>query len=198
MGSYSLLQEVFPTQGSNLGLLHCRQILYWLSHWGSPDVYLSHCLITPAWGHWDQRKLSCGKIVHCWDFPCGLVVKTSPSNAGCVSIHGQWAMVPNVFWQKHQNKKQKQYCNKFNKEFKNRLPWKRNLKNKIIHCLSEINYVSKLHASLNFISLMIWLPLSANCFAEFTYKIHLTAVIAVFHFHCDASSPAATRPLTIY
>ena len=27
-----LLQGIFPTQGSNLGLLHCRQILYWLSH----------------------------------------------------------------------------------------------------------------------------------------------------------------------
>ena len=27
---------IFPTQGSNLGLLHCRQILYHLSHQGSP------------------------------------------------------------------------------------------------------------------------------------------------------------------
>ena len=26
------LQGVFPTQGSNLGLLHCRQTLYYLSH----------------------------------------------------------------------------------------------------------------------------------------------------------------------
>ena len=25
---YFLLQRIFPTQGSNLGLLHCRQILY--------------------------------------------------------------------------------------------------------------------------------------------------------------------------
>ena len=29
---HSLLQQIFPTQGSNLGLLHCRQILYHLSH----------------------------------------------------------------------------------------------------------------------------------------------------------------------
>ena len=28
VGCYSLLQEIFPTQESNLGLLHCRQILY--------------------------------------------------------------------------------------------------------------------------------------------------------------------------
>ena len=27
---------IFPTQGSNLGLLHCRQILYHLSYQGSP------------------------------------------------------------------------------------------------------------------------------------------------------------------
>ena len=33
-----LLQGIFPTQGSNLGLLHCRQILYFLSHQGSPKV----------------------------------------------------------------------------------------------------------------------------------------------------------------
>ena len=31
-GSLSLLLGVFPTQGSNLGLPHCRQILYQLSH----------------------------------------------------------------------------------------------------------------------------------------------------------------------
>ena len=30
--SHSLLQGIFPTQGSNLGLMHCRQILYHLSH----------------------------------------------------------------------------------------------------------------------------------------------------------------------
>ena len=27
-GCHFLLQRIFPTQGSNLGLLHCRQILY--------------------------------------------------------------------------------------------------------------------------------------------------------------------------
>ena len=31
-GSNSLLQGIFPTQGSNPGLLHCRRILYSLSH----------------------------------------------------------------------------------------------------------------------------------------------------------------------
>ena len=36
VGCYLLLQGIFPTQGSNLRLLHCRQILYHLSHEGSP------------------------------------------------------------------------------------------------------------------------------------------------------------------
>ena len=35
MGCHFLLQGIFPTQGSNLALLHCRQILYHLSHQGS-------------------------------------------------------------------------------------------------------------------------------------------------------------------
>ena len=37
-GSLSLLQGIFPTQGLNPGLLHCRWILYQLSHKGSPRV----------------------------------------------------------------------------------------------------------------------------------------------------------------
>ena len=37
VGSHSLLQGIFPTQGSNSGLQHCRQILYCLSHQGSPE-----------------------------------------------------------------------------------------------------------------------------------------------------------------
>ena len=35
---HALLQGIFPTQGSNLGLPHCRQILYHLSHQGSPRI----------------------------------------------------------------------------------------------------------------------------------------------------------------
>ena len=35
---HALLQGIFPSQGSNPGLLHCRQILYHLSHQGSPRI----------------------------------------------------------------------------------------------------------------------------------------------------------------
>ena len=35
VGCHFLLQGIFPTQGLNPGLLHCRQMLYCLSHQGS-------------------------------------------------------------------------------------------------------------------------------------------------------------------
>ena len=38
VGSLSLLQGIFPTQGSNPGLPHCGRILYPLNHQGSPRI----------------------------------------------------------------------------------------------------------------------------------------------------------------
>ena len=38
VGSLSLLQGIFPTQGLSSDLLHCRWILYQLSHRGSPRI----------------------------------------------------------------------------------------------------------------------------------------------------------------
>ena len=38
VGSLSLLQGIFPIQGSSPGLPYCRQILYQLSHKGSPRI----------------------------------------------------------------------------------------------------------------------------------------------------------------
>ena len=43
VGSHSFLQGIFPTQGLNLGLLHCRQILYHLSHQGSLQECSNYC-----------------------------------------------------------------------------------------------------------------------------------------------------------
>jgi len=39
VGCHFLLQGIFLTQELNPGLLHCRQILYWLSYKGSPQVF---------------------------------------------------------------------------------------------------------------------------------------------------------------
>ena len=52
VGCHALLQGIFPTQGLNLSLLyllHCRQILYWLSHQGSPLKHGSHPVSTGRW-----------------------------------------------------------------------------------------------------------------------------------------------------
>ena len=38
MGCHAILQGIFPTQGLNPSLPHCRQILYHLSHQGRPRI----------------------------------------------------------------------------------------------------------------------------------------------------------------
>ena len=50
---HSLLQGIFPTQGSKTGLSHCRQILYCLNYQGSPisglqTLSLSPCFPSPS------------------------------------------------------------------------------------------------------------------------------------------------------
>ena len=66
-----------------------------------------------------------------WDLPGGPAVKTSPSNArGAGSIPGRGAKIPSASRPKKQNIKQKQYCNKFNKDFKNGPHKKKSLKKK--------------------------------------------------------------------
>ena len=83
-----------------------------------------------------QHMLRVGKgsmLVCClnsqpWDVPGGPLVKTSSSNAGDAGL------IPHAFWPEHQNIKQKQCCNKFDKDLKrmghikkilkkNSLPW---------------------------------------------------------------------------
>ena len=64
VGSLSLLQGIFWTQESNRGLLHCRWILYQLSHQGSPLAFppsasvLLYFLCPAAWCHMHRRHLT--------------------------------------------------------------------------------------------------------------------------------------------
>ena len=59
------------------------------------------------------------------------MVKTSPSKAGGVgSIPSRGAKIPRASQTKNQNIKRKEYCNKFNKDFKNGQHQKKNLKKK--------------------------------------------------------------------
>ena len=48
VGSLSLLQGIFPTQGLNPGLPHCRQILFQLSHKGGPRILEWEAYPSPA------------------------------------------------------------------------------------------------------------------------------------------------------
>ena len=49
------------------------------------------------------------------DFPGGPVVETSPFDSGAVGSIPVGSKIPHASWPKHQNIKQKQNCNKFNK-----------------------------------------------------------------------------------
>ena len=54
------------------------------------------------------------------NFPGSPGVKTSPSNAGpSDSIPGQEAKIPHALRPEKQHRKQKQFCSKFNQDFKN-------------------------------------------------------------------------------
>ena len=81
------------------------------------------------------------------DVPGGPVVKTLSSNAKGVSlIPGQGAKMPHAWWPKNQNIKQKQYYNKFNKDFKNgpyqkeRKKNKEGRKEKEMHVLADLGW----------------------------------------------------------
>ena len=80
MGSHSPLQGIFPTQGSNLGLLHCRQVLYSMSHqhtaWGGKCVMFKGC--NPARD--EETGVQGGGSVRPWTAP----------TAGSWGPRGEW------------------------------------------------------------------------------------------------------------
>ena len=59
VGSHSILQGIFMTQGLNPGLLHCRHILYHLSHQENPRVYMYHLPFGLPSHHSAPRRVSC-------------------------------------------------------------------------------------------------------------------------------------------
>jgi len=63
VGSLSLLQGIFPTQGLNPGLPHYRQILYQLSHQGSPKIL--GWVAYPFSRGSSQSKNQTGGLLHC-------------------------------------------------------------------------------------------------------------------------------------
>ena len=56
VGSLSLLQGIFPILGSNPGLPHCRQILYQLSHKGSPSILKWVAFLFSSSSFWPRNQ----------------------------------------------------------------------------------------------------------------------------------------------
>jgi len=61
VGGHAVLQGIFPTQGSNPGLPHCRRILYHLSHQGSPRIleWVAYTFSRGSSQPRDQAHISC-------------------------------------------------------------------------------------------------------------------------------------------
>ena len=70
VGSLSLVQGIFPTQESNPGLSHCRQILYQLSHQGSTRILEGIAYPFSTGSSWpkNQTGVSCiaGRLFTNW------------------------------------------------------------------------------------------------------------------------------------
>jgi len=69
-----LLQGIFPTQGSNPGLPHCRQMLYHLSHQGSPPLEKSCTMVR--------------KPLACLSEECSLFAQNESSRSICNRLIG--------------------------------------------------------------------------------------------------------------
>ena len=98
LDSHSLLQGIFPTQGSNPGLLHCRWILYQLSHKGSPRIleYSSIAYPFPSGSFWPRNwtRVSCvaGRFFTNWAImEAQLNVSECDMTTGFESTSGNWA-----------------------------------------------------------------------------------------------------------
>ena len=98
MSDHSLLQGIFPIQESNPGLLHCRQILYHLSHQGSPCIYIYMCVCVCVCARACVHAYVC-VCEHIYfqrgeHFPGGSAVKNLPTNAGDVGSVSGWGRSP--------------------------------------------------------------------------------------------------------
>ena len=92
VGSLSLLQGILPTQGSNPGLPHCRQILYHLNHQGSSWI-LEWVLQTFSGGSsWPRNQIGVSCIAG------GFFTSWETREAHHISITTQKARAWGSFW----------------------------------------------------------------------------------------------------
>ena len=100
VGSLSLLQWIFLTQGSNRGLLYCRRILYQPSHQGSPHIYKSpaNCVAHKPAVWTGSNRTACLCSMQGWGWGRGSLYYTTHSHgsqagllpAGSSATCGQW------------------------------------------------------------------------------------------------------------
>ena len=115
VGSHFLLQGIFPTKVSNPSLLHCRQILYQLSHEGSPKILerVAYTFSNRSSWLWNQTGVSCiaggfftnwamREVVsenHSWG--SRELLHCSPSSAwwsqGSYLLYGVWVFLEQMF-----------------------------------------------------------------------------------------------------
>ena len=77
----SLLQGLFPTHPLNPGLLHCKWILYQLSHQGSPRI--PECSLSLLQQIFPTKELNRG-LLHCRQILYQLSNQGSPCFLNCV------------------------------------------------------------------------------------------------------------------
>ena len=84
VGSLSLPQGILPTQGSNPGLLHCRQMIYQLSNKRSPRklewVAYSFSSRSSQPPELNQVLLHCRQILYQWSYEKSPIVLNSNPN----------------------------------------------------------------------------------------------------------------------
>ena len=81
VGCHALLQGIFPNQGSNPGLPHCRWILYCLSHQGSPRILerVAHPFFRGSSQSRNRTRVSCiaGRFFTSWATRREMQIKTT-------------------------------------------------------------------------------------------------------------------------
>ena len=87
VGSLFLFQQIYPTQESNWGLLHCRQILLQLNY----DMDLKSNPfegmveeISPLWA-WGPKGMGIGIIFFLWEMPSALKLTKLAIGMDCVN-----------------------------------------------------------------------------------------------------------------
>ena len=72
VGSYSVFQGIFPIQGLNPGLPHCRQILYQIWYQGSPRIleWVAHSFSSGISQSRNRTRVSCILGKHFYQLSC--------------------------------------------------------------------------------------------------------------------------------